>query len=234
MIRSGRRSFIGPGLADILCEHHEHTVGRDNCVSFEGKRLQIPAQTHRCHFIKARVRVHRFTPTGAWLCSTGRASSPSTSPTAPGWRTYAPRRPVPRWHAERPSVRSARLGIRPSQRLGSRATRLDNSLCPDVFALPPPAFAGAGSSPRLATLPVAAVGAILHPRWTPSEVRARIGNRPLSAADLRAPNGARSAHCPPNRTVLFVANMPQTRDLTRRGLFESLDLPQNLWVEAKE
>ncbi len=52
--------FIGPGLADILCEHYERTVGRDNCVSFERKRLQIPAQTHRCHFIKARVRVHRY------------------------------------------------------------------------------------------------------------------------------------------------------------------------------
>ena len=52
--------FIGPGLADVLCEHHERTVSRDNCVSFEGKRLQIPAQTHRCHFIKARVRVHRY------------------------------------------------------------------------------------------------------------------------------------------------------------------------------
>ena len=42
--------FIGPGLADILCEHHERTVGRDNCVSFEGKRRQIPAQAHRCHW----------------------------------------------------------------------------------------------------------------------------------------------------------------------------------------
>ena len=52
--------FIGPGLADILCEHHERTVGRDNCVSFERKRLQIPTQAHRCHFIKARVRVHRY------------------------------------------------------------------------------------------------------------------------------------------------------------------------------
>ena len=51
--------FIGPGLADVPCEHHERTVGRDNCVSFEGKRLQIPAQAHRCRFIKARVRVHR-------------------------------------------------------------------------------------------------------------------------------------------------------------------------------
>ena len=52
--------FIGPGLADIVCAHYERTVGRDNCVSFQRKRLQIPAQTHRCHFIKAWVRVHRY------------------------------------------------------------------------------------------------------------------------------------------------------------------------------
>ena len=52
--------FIGSGLADALCEHHERTVARDNCVSFQGKRLQLPAQTYRCHFIKARVRVHRY------------------------------------------------------------------------------------------------------------------------------------------------------------------------------
>ena len=52
--------FIGPGLADLMCEHHERTVGRDHCVSFEGKRLQIPSQSHRWHFIKARVRVHRY------------------------------------------------------------------------------------------------------------------------------------------------------------------------------
>ena len=47
-------------MADILCEHYERTVGRDNCVSFERKRLQIPAQAHRYHFVKARVRVHRY------------------------------------------------------------------------------------------------------------------------------------------------------------------------------
>jgi len=52
--------FIGPGLADIMCEHHERTVGGENCVSFEGKRLQIPAHAHRYHFVKARVRVHRY------------------------------------------------------------------------------------------------------------------------------------------------------------------------------
>jgi hypothetical protein len=26
--------YIGPALADILCEQFERTVGRDNCVSF--------------------------------------------------------------------------------------------------------------------------------------------------------------------------------------------------------
>ena len=52
--------FVGPGLMDVLCEHHQRTVARDNCVSLQGMRLQIPAQAYRCHFIKARVRVHRY------------------------------------------------------------------------------------------------------------------------------------------------------------------------------
>ena len=53
--------FIGPELKEILCEHHERTVGADNCVRFEGLVLQIPAQQHRCHYVKAKVRVHRYT-----------------------------------------------------------------------------------------------------------------------------------------------------------------------------
>ena len=39
--------------------------------------------THRYHFVKARVRVCIDTSTHAWQCSTGRASSPTTSPMAP-------------------------------------------------------------------------------------------------------------------------------------------------------
>ena len=133
--------FIGPGLADVLCEHHERTVSRDNCVSFEGKRLQIPAQTCRCHFIKAPWCI--VTLMGVWRCSTGRASWPSTSPTALWWQTTcALRRPVEQWLAERAPVRSTRLGMAPSyRRAGGRDIRLENSLRPDVFALPPPACA---------------------------------------------------------------------------------------------
>ena len=52
--------WIGGNLAEILCEQFERTVGNDNCVRFEGLCLQIPAAQHRCHFVKARVRVHRY------------------------------------------------------------------------------------------------------------------------------------------------------------------------------
>jgi Winged helix-turn helix len=52
--------YIGPKLADILCEQHERTVGKDNCVSFAALKLQIPADRYRHHYVKAKVRVHRY------------------------------------------------------------------------------------------------------------------------------------------------------------------------------
>ena len=52
--------WIGGALDDILCEQFERTVGHDNCIRFEGLALQIPANRHRCHYIKAKVRVHRY------------------------------------------------------------------------------------------------------------------------------------------------------------------------------
>jgi transposase len=52
--------YVGTGLADILCEQHERQVGHDNCVQFEKRRLQIPADRHRMHYVKTTVRVHRY------------------------------------------------------------------------------------------------------------------------------------------------------------------------------
>lgn len=52
--------WIGGNLGDILCEQHERVVGNDNCVRFEGLVLQIPADRHRCHYVKAKVRVHCY------------------------------------------------------------------------------------------------------------------------------------------------------------------------------
>lgn len=52
--------WIGGNLDDILCEQIERKVGNDNCVKFEGLSLQIPADRHRCNYVKAKVRVHRY------------------------------------------------------------------------------------------------------------------------------------------------------------------------------
>lgn len=52
--------WIGGELDDILCEQHERVVGKDNCVAFEGLKLQIPADRHRMHYVKVKVRVHRY------------------------------------------------------------------------------------------------------------------------------------------------------------------------------
>jgi len=53
-------AYIGADLDEILCEHHERVVGKDNCVCFEGLKLQIPADQHRLHYVKVTVRVHRY------------------------------------------------------------------------------------------------------------------------------------------------------------------------------
>ena len=52
--------FPGQEVHDILCEKHDRIVHKNNCVSFEGKWLQIPEDSHRMHYVKAKVRVHRY------------------------------------------------------------------------------------------------------------------------------------------------------------------------------
>jgi transposase len=52
--------WIGGNLDDILCQQDERTVGADNCVSFEGRKLQVPANQYRCHYVRVKVRVHRY------------------------------------------------------------------------------------------------------------------------------------------------------------------------------
>jgi hypothetical protein len=52
--------WIGGSLDDILCEQPERTVGPDNCVRFDGITLQIPPDRPRCHYVKAKVRVHCY------------------------------------------------------------------------------------------------------------------------------------------------------------------------------
>jgi transposase len=52
--------WTGNNLDDILCEQDERTVSADNCISFEGKKLQIPADRYRCHYVRVKVMIHRY------------------------------------------------------------------------------------------------------------------------------------------------------------------------------
>jgi transposase len=52
--------WVGENVDDILCHQDQRTVSADNCVSFEGIKLQIPANPYRCHYVRATVRVHQY------------------------------------------------------------------------------------------------------------------------------------------------------------------------------
>lgn len=53
-------AYAGPPLADVLCVQADRQVGRDNCVLWARRALQIPPQLHRHHYVKATVRVHEY------------------------------------------------------------------------------------------------------------------------------------------------------------------------------
>lgn len=52
--------YAGASLREVLCVQEDRQVGRDNCVSWLGMSLQIPAQRHRHHYVRAMVRVHAY------------------------------------------------------------------------------------------------------------------------------------------------------------------------------
>jgi len=56
--------YVGRPLEDVLCVQEDRQVGRDNCVVWKGRALQIPPQPHRHHYVRATVRVHEY-PDGA-------------------------------------------------------------------------------------------------------------------------------------------------------------------------
>ncbi len=51
--------FAG-ALDDILCIQEERTVSNDNTVRYKRRLLQLPADRHRRHYVKATVRVHEY------------------------------------------------------------------------------------------------------------------------------------------------------------------------------
>ncbi len=56
--------FAG-NLDDTLCIQEERVVNNDNTVRYKNRNLQIPADQHRLHYVKSRVRVHEY-PNGTF------------------------------------------------------------------------------------------------------------------------------------------------------------------------
>lgn len=54
-------AYQGVPLAEVLCVQEDRQVGRDNCVHWQGKSLQIPPQAHRQHYVKVTVQVKHDT-----------------------------------------------------------------------------------------------------------------------------------------------------------------------------
>lgn len=52
--------WSGTNLADTLCIQEDRVVANDNTVRYQGRSLQIPADTHRFHYVKVMVRVHAY------------------------------------------------------------------------------------------------------------------------------------------------------------------------------
>lgn len=52
--------WVGIDLSDILCIQNERTVTNDNTVNYKGMSLQIPADKHRFHYVKCKVKIHEY------------------------------------------------------------------------------------------------------------------------------------------------------------------------------
>ena len=96
-------AFAGT-LEDILCAQEDRVVAGDNTVRYKNRTLQIPADRHRHHYVKAQVRVHEY-PDGHLAVFHGhpgvwRATAPTAKPsTTTGSR---PRDPLRRDRAKPP------------------------------------------------------------------------------------------------------------------------------------
>jgi transposase len=47
-------------LVEALCIEEERTVGRDNTIAWNNKRLQLPESPLRRHYVQAKVKVHAY------------------------------------------------------------------------------------------------------------------------------------------------------------------------------
>jgi transposase len=67
---------------DVLCIQEQRRVGNDNCISWQGRQLQIPPTPLRPHLVRAKVRIHDY-PDGTVAIFKGPLRLASFPPAAP-------------------------------------------------------------------------------------------------------------------------------------------------------
>ena len=129
-------------LVETLCVQDTRVVGRDNTVSWEGIKLQLPESPLRHHWVKARVRVHqypdgflalfhgprciaRYTPQGVAIATppTARSGTPCSPPSRRG--LAAPDIVAPL--AQRPALTAAARGVTTPGRVGTKKQPSDRT-----------------------------------------------------------------------------------------------------------
>ena len=128
-------------LAETLCVQEERVVGRDNTVSFNGLKLQLPESPLRHHFVKARVRVHhypdgalavfhgprciaRYNPEGRLITAAPTPprvpTPPSVTPCSPPSRRGLPSAEIAEGAERRPSLTAAARGVTSPGQVGTK------------------------------------------------------------------------------------------------------------------
>jgi hypothetical protein len=68
-------AYAGAALDEVLSLQEDHQVGRDNCLSWSGLSLQIPASCTGAIMCRRRLACMNI-PIGGWRCSMVHAASP--------------------------------------------------------------------------------------------------------------------------------------------------------------
>ena len=121
--RVSDNAFVAVACSDLvetLCSEHERIVSRDNTVSWEGLRLQVPESPLRAHYVKARVKVRQY-PDGRLALFHGPRRiaqfDADGSPTAmPGNAVPARRSKAAFSSASRDGLEAAKCAARPQRR----------------------------------------------------------------------------------------------------------------------
>jgi transposase len=129
---------------EVLCIVEERTVGNDNTIVWDGRRLQLPQSRLRPHFVKTRVRVHTY-PDGELSVFLGphrlarytREGVEIVAPTTPSMAPCSePSRPSPGGRARGAALTAPAREVCGSARVGTkkRASSRTKKLPPDQIS----------------------------------------------------------------------------------------------------